>query len=284
METPPPPPPNSLMGAIYHAQKQENLSSTRGSSRKETDKKQTPKKQKIVSTAIHLMKRKNHISPQESEETSEISTEVTLSHQSNHKKPRTITYTFLSLTNNTQVSTQLKLFDDTWPTANIPVAKEYFEGVRKKREIANSKIAMMKYYNPEEEKEERLNSVSTKLKLYNDPWNIKKRLTQSDMGHLCRLLLQTSLMEKYVLPFFNRHQINEVQSKEGMRVMVWDQDTQSQHSLIMKKWSTSKSYIFIDGWAQKFISRRNLKTGDEIGLYWDPNNSIFDFHVIQRAA
>ncbi|KAJ0042247.1 hypothetical protein Pint_17499 [Pistacia integerrima] len=194
METPRPPPPNSLMGAISHAQKQENLSSTMGSSRKETDKKQTPKKQKIVSTAIHLMKRKNHISPQESEETSEISTE---------------------------------LFDDTWPTANIPVAKEYFEGVRKKREMADSEISMMKYYNLEEEEEERLKGVSTKLKLYTDPWNIKKRLTQSDMGHLCRLLLQTSLMEKYVLLFLNRHQINDVQSKEGFRVMVWDQDTQS---------------------------------------------------------
>ncbi|KAJ0099937.1 hypothetical protein Patl1_20180 [Pistacia atlantica] len=165
-----------------------------GSSRKETDKKQTPKKQKIVSTAIHLMKSKNHISPQESEETSEISTE---------------------------------LFDDTWPTANIPVAKEYFEGVRKKREMADSEISMIKYYNLEEEEEERLKGVSTKLKLYTDPWNIKKRLTQSDMGHLCRLLLQTSLMEKYVLLFLNRHQINDVQSKEGFRVMVWDQDTQS---------------------------------------------------------
>ncbi|KAJ0042293.1 hypothetical protein Pint_17510 [Pistacia integerrima] len=230
------------------------------------------------------MKRKNHNGPQESEATSEISTKVTLFHQRNNKKPRTISYTILSLTNSTQVSTQLKLFDDTWPTANIPVAEEYFEGVRKKREMANTKIAMMKHYSPEEEEEERMKGVSTKLKLYTDPWNIKKRLTQSDLGHLCRFLLQTKTYKKYVLPFFNRHQINEVQSKEGLRVMVWDQDTQSRHSLIMKKWSTSKSYIFIDGWTQIFVSRRNLKTGDEIGLYWDPYNSIFNFHVFQRAA
>ncbi|XP_031281118.1 putative B3 domain-containing protein At1g78640 [Pistacia vera] len=290
MVTPLPALPNSLKGGISSEQKREKLSSRMGS-RKETQK-QTSKKQKLVTSfneiVTPMMNCKNYNSEQESEERSEISTEFNVVHQSKIKKRKT-SDTSLSSTKSTQISTQLMLFDDTWPIANMPVAKEHFEfegvGLKKKREMANpKKIAMMKYYSREEEEEERLKGVSTKLTLYTDPWNIKKRLTPSDLGYLCRLLLQTSLVDKYVLQYLSSEEINKVQSKEGLRVMMWDQDTESQHSLILKKWSTSKSYVLIDGWGQKFVNRRDLRAGDDIGLYWDPYTSRFNFHVIQRAA
>lgn len=129
------------------------------------------------------MKQKSHNNPQNYKGMTEIPKKFNLVCQIKIKTWRTST-----------LSTKLKLFDDTWPTA-----KEYLEGVEKKGETTNSKIAMMKYYNPEKEEEERLKGVSTKQSLYTDPWNIKKKRTQGDSGDMCRLLLQASSVENHVL-------------------------------------------------------------------------------------
>ncbi|KAJ0043721.1 hypothetical protein Pint_17502 [Pistacia integerrima] len=109
METPPlTPTPNSLMG-----------------SRKETQK-QTPDKQKQVSyrKTVICMKRKSHNNPQDYKGTTEIPTQSNLVRQVKIIKRRRTSFTPLSPTKNAQVSTELKLFDDAWPTANTPVAKE----------------------------------------------------------------------------------------------------------------------------------------------------------------
>ncbi|XP_044506138.1 B3 domain-containing protein At2g33720-like [Mangifera indica] len=231
--------------------------------------KQTPDKQKQISyrKRVILMKRKSHNNPQDNKGTSKIPTTFNLVRQIKIMGQKTGI-----------LSTELKLFNDTWPTA-----EEYVERVEKKRETANWKMARMKYYSPEEEEEERQNGVSTKLSLYTDPWNIKKKLTQSDLGDQCRLLLQASLVESHVFPFLNVDEINKVQGKEGLRVMVLDRDTESEHSLVMKKWTTCESYVFIEGWGQKFVNRRELNPGDEIGFYWDLYTSMFNFSVIKKA-
>ncbi|XP_044506909.1 B3 domain-containing protein At2g33720-like [Mangifera indica] len=230
--------------------------------------KQTPNKQKQISyrKRVIFMKRKSHNNPQDYKGTTEIPTKFNLVRQIEIKRQRT-----------SIVSTELRPFDDTWPTA-----KQYSEGVEKERETANWKIARMKYCSPEEEEEERRKGVSTKLSLYTDPWKIKKKLTQSDLSDLCSLLLQASLVESHVLAFLNADEANKVQGKEGLRVMVLDRDTESEHSLVMKKWSTCKSYVFIEGWGQKFVNRRKLNPGDEIGFYWDPYTSMLNFSVIER--
>jgi hypothetical protein len=69
-----------------------------------------------------------------------------------------------------------------------------------------------------------------------------------------------------------------------LKVWVRDIDTESMHQLVFKRWSTSKSYIFNDGWTKHFVKRRNLVEGDEIGLYWDNDQSRFHFSVLSRAA
>ncbi|KAK4559402.1 hypothetical protein RGQ29_008566 [Quercus rubra] len=152
-----------------------------------------------------------------------------------------------------EVSTALKLCDESW--------------ISKKRKIA----------------EERHWGGSRKLiKLSNDPWKIKKKLTESDLGHLSRLLVRSSLVKNHVLPFLGADCAREVESK-GIQVIVWDKDTKSKHQLVFKQWRTSKSYVFIGMWHQDFVIRRELKQGDEIGLYWDSNTSMFNFCVLQRA-
>jgi hypothetical protein len=113
------------------------------------------------------------------------------------------------------------------------------------------------------------------------PWKIKKWMTESDLGSLSRLLVQTNLVKNHILPFFGTNSLGEIESGKGTRVRVWDQDSQTEHELVFKKWSSSNSYVFIGKWYKDFVKRRELKLGDLIGLYWDSCNSRFNFCVIQ---
>ena len=132
--------------------------------------------------------------------------------------------------------------------------------------------------------EEEMNKgVSTTLKLYDDPWKIKKTLTDSDLGILSRLSLATDLVKKQILPMLGADHARAAETEEGTPVRVWDMDTKSMHQLVLKRWSSSKSYVLIGKWNQDFVRRRDLKKGDEIGFHWDPYNCVFNFCVLKRA-
>ncbi|KAJ7943272.1 B3 domain-containing protein [Quillaja saponaria] len=126
--------------------------------------------------------------------------------------------------------------------------------------------------------------VSTELKLYEDPWKIKKTMTQSDLGNLSRLLLATVLVIMYVFPVLRVDEVNNAESENGTKIRFWDLDIGSkEYELVLKRWPSSKSYVFIGNWNQYFVKRRELKKGDEIGLHWDPYHRRFNFSVLKRA-
>ncbi|XP_061353424.1 B3 domain-containing protein At2g33720-like [Gastrolobium bilobum] len=131
--------------------------------------------------------------------------------------------------------------------------------------------------------EEKHKGVSTTLKLYDDPWTIKKTLTDSDLGILSRLLLAADLVKKQILPMLEVDHARAAETDEGTPVRVRDIDTKSMHQLVLKRWSSSKSYVLIGKWNQDFVRRRELKKGDEIGFHWDPYNCTFNFCVLKRA-
>ncbi|XP_019421579.1 PREDICTED: B3 domain-containing protein At2g33720-like isoform X1 [Lupinus angustifolius] len=122
---------------------------------------------------------------------------------------------------------------------------------------------------------------SLDLMLYDDPWKIKKVLQKSDLGNMSRLLLPKDLAENLVLPVLNVDARRDAESERGTRVWIWDVDTNSMHSLLFKRWGSSKSYVFIDKWVQDFVKRRNLKEGDEVRFHWNPYNHHFAFTVLQ---
>ncbi|XP_028778109.1 B3 domain-containing protein At2g33720-like [Neltuma alba] len=129
---------------------------------------------------------------------------------------------------------------------------------------------------------------STTLKLYDDPWEIKKVLTASDLGKLNRLLLSSDSMAGLVNNNNNLHHHHNNDEEElrikGRAVKVWDVETKSMHQLILKQWASFKNYGLIGNWNQDFVKRRNLKKGDEIGLQWDPYNFCFNFSVLRRSS
>ncbi|KAJ6329871.1 hypothetical protein OIU76_008654 [Salix suchowensis] len=190
-----------------------------------------------------------------------------------------------------RVLRELNLFDENWVLENSADSdssnKESAEELE--RRVAFNLRTMRSSYTLEDMMEERSRGVSTEISLYpHDPFNIKKKMKPSDLGNLCRLLVAADLVEKHILPFLNEDQTKQViipnQERNGLKVWVRDIDTASMHQLVFKRWSTSKSYIFNDGWTKQFVRRRSLVEGDEIGLYWDSEQSILHFSVLCRAA
>ncbi|KAE8055388.1 hypothetical protein FH972_012228 [Carpinus fangiana] len=122
--------------------------------------------------------------------------------------------------------------------------------------------------------------ASLDLKLYLDPWVIKKTLKKSDIGDLYRLLLPKTPVQAHILRLCR----NAERIANGIPVAVWDFDTNSEHELIFKYWpSGSGVYVLQGNWTKDFVRRRNLKKGDKIGLYWDGSYSRFNFRVLNRA-
>ncbi|KAK2653927.1 hypothetical protein Ddye_013783 [Dipteronia dyeriana] len=131
-------------------------------------------------------------------------------------------------------------------------------------------------------------SPSTELELYSDPWKIKKRLKESDLGNLSRLLIPTNSVQEHVLPFMSNDAAQQIDSGGcrggGLRVSVLDHDTETVHQLVFKRWlDSSKSYVFTLNWIKDFVKRRDLKIKDEIGLFWDCLHSRFVFCVLNRT-
>ncbi|XP_030931232.1 B3 domain-containing protein At2g33720-like [Quercus lobata] len=125
--------------------------------------------------------------------------------------------------------------------------------------------------------------VSTELKLgLYDPWVMKKKITVSDIDSLSRLLIAKDLVKEHILPQWDTSFIEGI--KDGIAVAVWDFDTKTEHQLRFKQWSSNGSYVFNGMWNQDFVSRRQLKVGDEIGLFWDQSNSRLNFSVLNRAS
>ncbi|XP_030445616.1 B3 domain-containing protein At2g33720-like [Syzygium oleosum] len=126
--------------------------------------------------------------------------------------------------------------------------------------------------------------VSTRLELYWDPWKIKKRLTESDLGHLSRFLIPRSCVETHVLPQMGPEMVMRVGSGDGMKVAVRDADTGDEYLLVFRYWLSLKSYVLNEGWNRLFVRRRGLQVGDEIGMLWDPGFLKFHFKVLRRVA
>lgn len=171
--------------------------------------------------------------------------------------------------NHPKVCTHLSLTLGLCPyTTLINNKQDTDSSLKRKREDQATNISRKKW------------GYSTELMLYDDPWKIKKVLTESDISNMSRLLLGKGLVKELVLPVLG---VDDVDDNGGIQVRVWDVDTHSMHSLTFKKWVTSKSYVFMGTWRKDFVIRRGLKEGDEIGFHWDPYKNYFNFSLLHAV-
>ncbi|KAM3264080.1 hypothetical protein P3L10_001074 [Capsicum annuum] len=97
-----------------------------------------------------------------------------------------------------------------------------------------------------------------KIKVTKDSW-ITKPLTKSDVNGCSRLLLPRRELKNYVLPFMDEEQQYTICNDScGIDVTVFDVDTQTEHSLTFKRWS-SDIFLLSKVWTPEFVKRRNLK-------------------------
>ncbi|XP_019085883.1 PREDICTED: putative B3 domain-containing protein At1g78640 [Camelina sativa] len=114
-------------------------------------------------------------------------------------------------------------------------------------------------------------------------WTIRKELTKSDVNYVTnqKLILAKSFVEEHILknlPLEDSQKIDR--GKPGITVKVYDHDTDSEHELCL---ALRSSYVLKNGWLKTFIQRRDLKKGDEVGLFWECSTSKLHFSVLSRA-
>lgn len=113
------------------------------------------------------------------------------------------------------------------------------------------------------------------------PCTITKVLTESDVNHLSRLIIETSAVETHILPHLSEGDQTKIQDGEGVNVVVFDEDTQTEHELVLKRMvNTTRSYVLNGGWIKKFVQRRELKRGSKIGFFWGGFSSRLHFCVL----
>nr|GLL41612.1 putative B3 domain-containing protein At1g78640 [Ipomoea trifida] len=100
---------------------------------------------------------------------------------------------------------------------------------------------------------------------------IHKRLSTSDVNLSARLLLPKEEIIKYVLPLMDMESCRACENRDGLRVKIWDLDTESEHQLSLKQWKTG-SFLLTSNWIIEFVKRRSLLQGETISMCWDFEN------------
>ncbi|KAM7491381.1 hypothetical protein LguiA_034302 [Lonicera macranthoides] len=119
------------------------------------------------------------------------------------------------------------------------------------------------------------------LKLYEDPWKIKKVLSRSDVNGSCRLLLSRKAVEEHVLSSMDENDARLCRTGRGKMFKVGDADDGDEHKLFLKKWANTKYFVLTGSWMRNFVIRKGLNVGDMIGLAW--NGAQFHFKLLKRS-
>nr|GME19977.1 putative B3 domain-containing protein At1g78640 [Ipomoea batatas] len=109
-----------------------------------------------------------------------------------------------------------------------------------------------------------------------DLGNFAELIGAASSFSLSLLLLPKEEITKYVLPLMNMESCRACQNKDGLRVKIWDLDTESEHELSLKQWVTG-SFLLTSNWNKEFVKRRSLHEGDTISMCWDFENLRFLF-------
>ncbi|XXG86178.1 hypothetical protein AAC387_Pa11g1121 [Persea americana] len=114
-------------------------------------------------------------------------------------------------------------------------------------------------------------------------WHIVKTLTTSDIGHLCRLLLNQDHIAT-LFSHWNQVEVQSISEHQKVQVLIKDADSGfTEHRVVICRWPSNGMYVMQSGWRPEFVVRRGLKAGDEIGLSWNSEESCFLFSVLRRA-
>uniref|UniRef100_A0A803PW42 B3 domain-containing protein n=2 Tax=Cannabis sativa TaxID=3483 RepID=A0A803PW42_CANSA len=110
-------------------------------------------------------------------------------------------------------------------------------------------------------------------------WKIKKVLGENDVA-LHRMFKFTRIEAEYIFCNINNDKVNKAKEGGDVKIKMVDLDTLTHHELSLRKVKSGNVFGFKLGWLSHFVVRRKLRVGDEIGIYVDPNTSVFYFSVL----
>lgn len=90
--------------------------------------------------------------------------------------------------------------------------------------------------------------MSTKLKLWDDPWKIRKILTESDCNQLCRLLVGKELVQQHIIDVWNlvgKSDRPAIADRKGIPVKVLDYDREKEYDLTLKRLTSSDCCVWL---------------------------------------
>ncbi|AAD39566.1 B3 domain-containing protein [Arabidopsis thaliana] len=98
-----------------------------------------------------------------------------------------------------------------------------------------------------------------------DPWVLKKKLSDSDLYYSAQLYLPKQEMEHFVLPEMDHDLVRKLGA--GVEVKVRDVDSVDDFYTVRLKVRNGQYYLG-KGWGL-IKNAKVLNTGDHIGLFWD---------------
>lgn len=107
--------------------------------------------------------------------------------------------------------------------------------------------------------------VQRNLPLENVQWDIKKALTESDVGNHSRLLIPKHKANLILQKLSLDEQI-QVRHPDGLPVKVLDVDTNREVVLTFKVLASSQAHVLNGQWNKGFVNMRTLERGNVIGL------------------
>ncbi|XP_010480415.1 PREDICTED: B3 domain-containing protein At1g10455-like [Camelina sativa] len=117
-------------------------------------------------------------------------------------------------------------------------------------------------------------NLELSLSQYEDPWVLKKRLTDSDVCIKSQLCLPKQLMEQFIVPEMGNDLVQKL--APGVEVKVRDVDRINHSYTVTLKLRKDGQYLFGKGW-NLLKNSKGLIKGDFIGLYWDKLEGEFKF-------
>lgn len=153
--------------------------------------------------------------------------------------------------------------------------------------IRNVPPQMLQVYSwdPSLTPQEKIENVAPQmLQLY--PWDFTRVLTKNETSTLFGAL-EISVDEAFNHLFKSMEGeicvMRGMRHKEQLPLAVWDMDTGTSHTVMLKRWGEDRFYMQ-SGWVSEFVLRRDLREGMVIGMYWDTITKSIRFSVIKTEA
>ncbi|KAJ7957947.1 B3 domain-containing protein [Quillaja saponaria] len=112
------------------------------------------------------------------------------------------------------------------------------------------------------------------------PWEIRKTLTIHETGfQYSRLQFTLDQVQNYIFKHWDEATRESMWLGQQVPIVIYDEDTKTRHGLFLGRLRGDEYFSIHSCWVREFVSRRQLKVGMSIGMYWDLKYLGFSFTV-----